>query len=219
MRRNLERASLTNGTVSAEIEPPPEFTSTKTVARVVPAVLTEEIGYIRNQVRDLHEVAGDLHKQSHYAEWNDRTNKRSRVSTKELLDEIGDLGFAWRDVARIVGVSVPAIQKWRRGEGATGGNRQKVASLLAACDLVTEDYGIHEVASWFEKPIQLGIPVTPIDLWVGQRSDLIFDFASGHTDSEQILAAWDPQWRERYDSDFEVFEASDGNLSIRPKER
>jgi hypothetical protein len=45
------------------------------------------------------------------------------------------------------------------------------------------------------------------------------DFASGHTDAEQILTNWDPHWRDRYRSDFEVFRATDGQLSIRPKAR
>jgi hypothetical protein len=182
-------------------------------------VLTEDIGHIRQQARDLHEATDELHQRSHYAEWNARTSQRGRSSAHDLLNELAELGFAWRDIARLVGVSVPAIQKWRRGEGTTGENRHKVASLLAACDLVAEHYGIQEVASWFEMPLLLGIPVAPVDLWAEDRPDLVFDYASGHTDSEQILTAWDPRWRDRYGSDFEVFRAGDGQLSIRPKER
>ncbi|MGH3870042.1 MAG: hypothetical protein ACRDSR_00765 [Pseudonocardiaceae bacterium] len=94
-----------------------------------------------------------------------------------------------------------------------------MAGLLAACDLVCEYYGIREVASWFEMPPQLGVPVTPVDLWARGRSDLVLDFASGHTDSEQLLTNGDPQWRDRYRSDFEVFHAADGQRSIRPKAR
>lgn len=182
-------------------------------------VLTEDIGHIRACVRNLHEATDELHQQSHFVEWNARTNQRARSSAKEILDSLADLGFAWRDLARLLQVSVPAIQKWRRGEGATGENRRKIASLLAACDLVSVQYGIQEVASWFEMPIQLGVPVTPIDLWSSGRSDLVFDFASGHTESEQILNAWEPSWRDRFQSDFETFRARDGQPSIRQKER
>jgi len=206
---------LESGTAGTEINPPPPLPQTQTVAKVI----TEDIGVVRQRVRDLHDAAGELHQRSHYLEWTARTTHRGRSSTQELLGELADLGFAWRDLARLVGVSVPAIQKWRRGEGATGENRHKVASLLAACDLVAEHYGIHGVASWFEMPLLTGVPVTPIELWAGGRPDLVFDYASGHTDSEQILTAWDPQWRERYRSGFEVFRAGDGQLSIRPKER
>jgi hypothetical protein len=206
---------LESGTAGAEIKPPPSLPETRTVAKVI----TEDIGVIRQRARDLHEATGELHQRSHYLEWTARTNQRGRSSARELLDQLADLGFAWRDVARLVGVSVPAIQKWRRGEGANGENRHKVASLLAACDLVAEHYGIQEVASWFEMPLLFGVPVTPIDLWAGCRPDLVFDYASGHADSEQILVSWDPQWRDRYRSNFEVFRAGDGQLSIRPKER
>lgn len=206
---------LEPGTAATDIKPPPPLTETRTVVKV----LTEDIGHIRQQARDLHEATDELHQRSHYAEWNARTSQRGRSSAHDLLNELAELGFAWRDIARLVGVSVPAIQKWRRGEGTTGENRHKVASLLAACDLVAEHYGIQEVASWFEMPLLLGIPVAPVDLWAEDRPDLVFDYASGHTDSEQILTAWDPRWRDRYGSDFEVFRAGDGQLSIRPKER
>lgn len=206
---------LEAGTAGTDIKPPPPLTETRTVANV----LTEDIGYIRRQARDLHEATGHLHQRSHYVEWNVRTIQRGRSSMRDMLDEVADLGFAWRDVARLVGVSVPAVQKWRRGEGTTGENRQRVASLLAACDLVSEHYGIREVASWFEMPLLVGVPMTSIDLWAEGRPDLVFDYASGHNDSDQILTAWDPQWRDRYRSDFETFRAGDGQLSIRPKPR
>ncbi|MGH3972237.1 MAG: hypothetical protein ACRDS9_02765 [Pseudonocardiaceae bacterium] len=215
MSSDRSRDLLDPGTAGTDINPPPSLTKTETVA----AVRTEGFGYIRGRVRHLHETSGELHQQSQYAEWNARTNTRGRASTQEMLDELADLGFAWRDIAKLVDVSVAAMQKWRRGDGTTGENRQKVASLLAACDLVCEHYGIREVASWFEMPLQLGVPVTPVDLWAGGRPDLLLDFASGHTDSEQILTDWDPQWRDRYRSDFEVFRAVDGQRSIRPKAR
>ncbi|MGH3683562.1 MAG: hypothetical protein ACRDQY_24870 [Pseudonocardiaceae bacterium] len=215
MPSDRNRDLLEPGTAGSHINPPPPLTTTKTVV----TVLTEEVGYIRQQARNLHEATGELHQQSQYADWNDRTNTRGRASAQEMLDELARLGFAWRDVAKLVGVSVAAIQKWRRGEGTTGENRQKVASLLAACDLVCEHYGIQEVSSWFEMPLQLGVPVTPIDLWACGRSDLVLDFASGHTDSEQVLTDCDPRWRDRYRSDFEAFRAADGQLSIRPKAR
>lgn len=213
MQIDLTQDLLEPGTAGSDINPPPSLTETKTVA----TVLTENIGYIRKQARHLHAATDRLHQKSHYAEWNDRTNQRGRARAKEMLDELADLGFAWRDVAKLVGVSVPSIQKWRRGEGTTGENRQKVASLLAACDLISEHYGIQEVASWFEMPLHLGTAVTPIELWAGGRPDLVFDLASGHTDSEQILTAWNPRWRDG--PDFEVFRAADGQMSIRPKER
>lgn len=159
-----------------------------------------------------------LHR-SHYVEWNARTLERGRSGVPELLRELAHLGFAWWDVARLFGVSVPAVQKWRRGDHPTGQHRRMVAGLLAACDLVADHYGVQDVASWFEMPMRPDTPVTPIDLWSEGRPDLVLDYASGHTDPEDLLTTWDERWRERYQSDFETFRAGDGQLSIRPKER
>lgn len=202
-----------NETDGASIEPPPPISATQTVA----AVLTEDIGYMRSQVRGLSEDTNELHQRSHYVEWNARTNDRGRAGVVDMLAELADFGFAWRDIAKLVGVSVPAIQKWRKGERTTGPNRHKIASVLAACDLIMEHHGVQEIASWFEMPLLAGVPVTPLDLWHAERSDLVFECASGHEDPAQMLTEFDPGWRDRYRSDFEAFRAADGNLSIRAK--
>lgn len=213
---------LAAGTASADITPPPALTATRATATVL-TELTEWSGSIRGQAHDLHQDTDQLHQDTLRAQWANRTTQRGRSSPQEMLSELADLGFAWRDVARLVGVSVPAIQKWRRGEGATGDNRQRIAQLLAACDLITENYLVQEVASWFEMPLPLplgqDVPVTPADLWAAGHFDLVLDYASGHADTEQLLTSWDPQWRERYRSDYEVFIAGDGQRSIRLKDR
>ncbi|BDR52201.1 hypothetical protein KIM372_01080 [Bombiscardovia nodaiensis] len=54
----------------------------------------------------------------------------SNQSMETLLEQISDLGFAWRDVARMLHVSVPAIQKWRRKNArASAENKRNLASL------------------------------------------------------------------------------------------
>jgi len=201
------------GTASSEIKPAPEVSSTRTAAMI----LTEDIGWDRSRVRYLHQAYDDLHQRSHFVEWRTVTSERARIGMTNLLEQIASLGFAWRDIARLVGVSVPAVQKWRRGESASGQSRAKVASLLAACDLIVEHYPVQDLGTWFEVPLTLGVPVTPTDLYAAARVDLVFEFASGQSDPEDVLTDFDPEWRERYRSDFEVFRGGDGELSIRPK--
>lgn len=179
--------------------------------------LTEDIGFERQQVGFVAKGFGDLHKRSHDLEWRVRSAEQAKASVLTMLGELGDMGFAWRDLARMVGVSVPAMQKWRRGEKASGDSRQKVASLLAACVLIRENYMVEEIASWFEMPLVKDVPVTPIDLYAEDRADLVFAFASGQEDPEVLLTQHDPGWRERYISDFEVFSAEDGHRSVRLK--
>lgn len=213
-RNRFEELQVDPGT-GGGFTPPPVFSSTQTAAKI----LTEDIGFGRRGVRALADDYTDLHQRSRYVEWQSRTNDRARAQVADMLDALADLGFAWRDVARLLDVSVAALQKWRRGGSCTGANRRNVASLLAACDLIAEDYGVQDIASWFEMPILTGVPVAPKDLYASERVDLVFEHASGHADPEQVLTELDPSWRERYRSDFEVFRSGEGELSIRPKGR
>lgn len=201
------------GTAGSELTEEPTISETRTQTKV----LTEDIGFTRSQVRHLHDDVDSLHQQSHTVEWQTRTTDRARTGLVALLDQLGELGFSWRVVARMVGVSVPALQKWRRGEKSSGESRARVAALVAACDLIRDHYLVDDVAQWFEVPVLLDCPVTPIDMYASKSAELVFELAAGHTDPEQILDKFDATWRERYRSDFETFRSGDGSLSIRPK--
>ena len=192
-------------------------TSALTETRLMAAGLTSAIGGNRSVVSALNEDYTTLHKRIHDVEWRTVAAERGKASVTSMVGELADLGFAWRDIAQMIGVSVPAVQKWRKGEKASGDSRARLASLLAACDLIASHYMVDEIASWFEMPLSPTAPVTPITLYAANRADLVFEFASGHTDPEVLLTEFDPEWRERYRSDFEVFEAGDGNRSIRMK--
>lgn len=188
--------------------------------RITASEVTENIGALRGEARILTEDISQFHQETWAEEWRTRTAARSKGAVKDMLAELSELGFAWRDVARLLGVSVAAVQKWRKGESHSGENRSKIAALLAACDLIAEHYGVQEIGSWFETPVLGGVPVTPLDLYASpaQRS-LVFEYACGHTDPEVVLTSFDSTWRERYRSDFEVFLADDGERSVRLKER
>ena len=199
-------------TTELQEPPPPATTAADQVFD-----LTESTGSLRSQARNLHEDTSALHQTALVIEWQRLTNLRGRTAPAALLQELADLGFGWRDIARMLKVSVPAVQKWRRNGGVSGPNRRSIASLLALCDLVRNKYMIEEIASWFEMPVSQEAPVTPIDLYAEDRVPLLLDYASGQGDVEQLLNAYDPAWRERFHSDFEVYTEADGNLSIRPR--
>lgn len=206
------------GTVSREIARTPTLTDdATTLASVTLPELTEQIGDLNNRARVVHEDTDDLHLDALILEWQAKTNDLVRQDVPSLLGHLARLGFAWRDIARLIGVSVPAVQKWRRGGTATGTSRSAAAAILAACDLITEHYLVQDVASWFETPIIFGYPVTALDLYAAKRVPLVFRLATGKADPEAVLSAFDPEWREHYRSDFEVFSTDDG-LAIRAKE-
>ncbi len=209
-RRSVQSATAPTTSLVDPIEP------TSTVASQLDE-LVNATGSLRSTSKIRAEDHGELHKKAVFLDWQHRINERGRLAPKTLLEEIANLGFAWRDVARMIGVSVPAVQKWRRAGGTTGENRRRLASVLALCDVITERYLIQEVASWFEMPISSAAPVTPIDLYAEGQPGLILEHASGHSDSEQILNAYDPDWRDRFRSEFEVYLDADGEMSIRPK--
>ncbi len=179
--------------------------------------MTEDAGLLRSQVRQLSDDTQGLHRDSQLQEWTTRSSQRGKTAPLALLTHLSELGFSWRDIARMLGVSVAAIQKWRQGAGIGGENRRLLANLVAACDLIATHYFVDEIASWFEMPLVRSIPVTPIELYAGEQYQLLFDYASGHTDPEAVLSQLDPNWRQTYASEFEVFRAEDGQMSIRTK--
>jgi transcriptional regulator with XRE-family HTH domain len=201
------------GTAGADVQPAPSPSATRTTT----VLLTEDASNLRNRVQALQQNVVDTHHQTHELEWRERTSRCVRGSARDLLVQLGGLGFGWRDIARLLGVSVAAVQKWRKGESISGDNRRNIAELAAACELIAAHFYVDEIASWFETPLTGGVEITPIDLWTAGRQDLLFEYASTPSDPELLLAKFDPNWRESVSSDFEVFRGDDGQLSIRPK--
>ena len=189
--------------------------ATKTAA----ILLTEDVSKIRTEVKTLSYDAGQTHQLAYQHEWSVLTQQRGTQSPVDLLDQLGVMGFAWRDIAQLIGVSVPAVQKWRKGERLSGDNRRKLASLIAAIDLLVGHFYVEDIASWFEVPVSESAPITPIDLWAKGERVLFFDYGMGHLTSEETLNRFDPEWRERYRTDFVTFRSEDGHLGLRVQER
>jgi len=204
-------------TASREIAPAPKL-PTPTGSPPAWSELADQAGDLNNRAQILHSDTDDLHIDVVMREWQSRSTDFVRQDMPTLLRSLADLGFSWRHIARLVGVSVPAVQKWRRGQPATGQSRFNAAAILAASALIEEHYLVRDVASWFEAPIVLGYPITAIDLYASKKPQLVFRLATGKSDPEQVLSAFDPDWREKYRSDFEVFESEDGGLAIRAKD-
>jgi transcriptional regulator with XRE-family HTH domain len=142
----------------------------------------------------------------------------------DLLDELAQLGFARRHVARLVGVDVPTLAQWRgvrheSREPMSPDDLDKLAALLDVCTLVRNTSFVPDVAAFFETPLLPNAPIRPMDLYAAGRVDLLLDWASRTVqDPAALLSTFDPNWRERYHSEYEVFEATDGDLAIRAKE-
>jgi transcriptional regulator with XRE-family HTH domain len=163
-------------------------------------------------------TVGTVHQNAYLEEWRVLTQERATLGGVSLLEDLADLGFSWRDVARLLGVSVPAIQKWRKGGKLSPDNRRKLASFLAACDFISNHFYVEDIGQWFEMPITDSAPVTPIDLWADGNPVLVFEYASRHLTPDETLDKFDPSWRERYRTNIEVFRDDDGILGLRIRE-
>jgi len=180
----------------------------------------DEADVIYRPASDLQGVSRGMRRRVHLLELETKTKQHARTAPVQALEQLSDHGFAWRDVARIVGVSVPAINKWRKGTGITGENRLKIARMLALIDMLETRF-VDEPASWLEMPVQEGASSTRLDLLARGRYDLVLQLASTHTgDSsvESVLDEIDQNWRQTMvDNRFETFVADDGMVSIRLK--
>ncbi|MDQ6782705.1 MAG: hypothetical protein M3063_04540 [Actinomycetota bacterium] len=117
----------------------------------------------------------------------------------------------------MVGVSVPALRRWRHSDLPTGENRRAIAQLLAFVQIISEDQMIFGPVSWMEVPVVGGAPTTRIDLYAAGHLDVVFDLATQHCPPEAAMDAAEPGWQERYRSDWETVPGADGQPYIRLK--
>ncbi|MDG4666061.1 transcriptional regulator [Mycobacterium sp. 236(2023)] len=180
----------------------------------------DRVDVIDRDSTDLHGEVCETRRHLHLVELDDKTVERAKSAPIQALEQLSDYGFAWRDVARVIGVSVPALNKWRKGTGITGENRLKIARLLALIDMLADRF-IDEPASWLEMPIAEGVGLNRLDLLQQGRFDLVLALASEHTGDgtvETVMKEVDTNWRDSLvESNFESFVAEDGAISIRHK--
>lgn len=160
----------------------------------------------------LHEDARDLHRRSLLHNLDTRTAPQAQRPVTDVLQDLAGYGFAWSAIAQLVGVSVPAVRKWRNGEAPSASNRHRLAQLVALVEFLSRDYLVDDPAGWLEVPISSEAPVTPADLYALGRTELILDWASHRLDPQSVLDEVDPNWRETFASEFEVAAWHDGQL-------
>lgn len=174
-------------------------------------------------LRDLREIEARDATASHHdaivEDLDGRAMVKARKDVPALLDELAERGFSWRDIAKLAGVSVPAVRKWRTGGTHHSSRRIALARIAGLCDLLDE-YLVTHPAGWLEMPVAKDVPITWMDLYLAGREEIIVDAVSHRQqDVHRVLDELEPGWRERHRSDFEVFEDVDGKPSIRSKRR
>lgn len=182
------------------------------------ASITREFGLLRDETSTLDANVGSHHRAAQRLSFELRAREWARRDVPRLLRELSSQrGLGWSDIARLIGVSVQALRKWRNGEPATGEHRLAVARLAAFLDLL-EDELISDPAGWLEMPLVPGYTPRHLDLYKAGRVDLLFELAGLRVTPEQALDALEPDWRRRFRLEHEVFDAGDGHLSIRRRQ-
>lgn len=177
-------------------------------------MIANEAGAWCQHIGSISQNAAQLHGDSLRIQLRARTEEAAKRAPTELLAELGGLGFSWTAVARVVGVSIPVIRKWRKGETVSGDNRRKIAQLVALTKVLDRDHMIADVASWLDIPLA-GSSFTGIDvLEAGHRHHLL-EYAAQHIDSTELLDHTLPEWRDSLNDQFEVYTAGDGKKAIR----
>ncbi len=207
-------SSLDQGTASGAVR---DYTLPESVTRA----LALKVGSLRDEAGLLHGDASALHRQVRQLDLKERTAEKVRRSVPELLRELATTrGMAWADIADLVGVSVAAVRKWRTDGGATADNRSRLARLAAFLDALTA-CGVADAAQWVEiaLPLEEGYTITPIEVYRHGGEQALLDYACGHGQAEAVLDATMPGWRQERASDFEVYDAPDGQKALRLRPR
>lgn len=126
------------------------------------------------------------------------TEKYLQTTHHELLIQLSEeFGCSWTLVAKVVGVSIPAIRKWRHGGEITDAHQQRLARLVAAFDSLFR-MGIDSPASWLDRRIWPDIPVRRFEALAVDGGDLVLAYAAGQCDAVALLNAVVPRWRSLY---------------------
>ena len=182
------------------------------------ASITRDYGMLRDRTSILDADVANDHRAASLLTLERLAHDLARQDVTNLLNELStDRGVGWSDIARLVGVSVQAVSKWRRQEPVTGENRLAVARLAAFFDLL-EEIPVHDPAGWLEIPLVQGYSLRHLDLYRNNRADLLFDLAHLRLTPEQAMTELDPDWQQSFRLEHEVFDAGDGHLSIRHRQ-
>jgi transcriptional regulator with XRE-family HTH domain len=176
--------------------------------------------YLRTEVETLGGEVQELHGEARELDLIDRTFQKTKKSVSGLLEELaGERGMGWSDIAEVVGVSISAIRKWRKGGDASPESRSKLARIAALLDVLEEKGLVQDPAAWMEMdlPLDSGYFIRPLDLYLEGHVVALIDLAEQRRTVTQMLDQVKPNWRTNR-SDFEVFVDTDGQRSIRRRD-
>lgn len=171
------------------------------------------------QQRQDHDRLGAKLEQEHRGYYADLITTTARdmekKSSKDLLDVLAtDYGFAWVDIAQMLGVSVPALRKWRTTGNATPTNHQRLSKLAAFVHSLATVGAIESPANWLLLPPLNEFTLTPKEIYTTESAPIILDYACGNISAEVMFDEVVKGWRQTRHSNYEVRKFDDGSSGI-----
>ena len=146
---------------------------------------------------------------------DDRTAAKARSNAEDLLEELAtDRGLGWSEIARLCGVSVSAVRKWRANEPISPERRRLLARLAAFLDLLEEAGPVGEPAGWLNMRISEDHTVTAADLYIDKQVENLLEYAQGHLSINDLLDRWNSEWRTTTHSDWAITDGPDGQRAL-----
>lgn len=177
------------------------------------------VDYLRSDVDSLGGQVHEMHGESRELDLTQRTFEKGKKSVATLLATLTtERGMGWSDIAEVVGVSISAIRKWRRGGDSSPESRTSLARIAALLDMLEEKGLVQDPAGWMEMDLPLGPGyfIRPLDLYLDGHATALIELAEQRRSVTQVLDEVRPDWRSSR-SAFDVFTDTDGERSIRPR--
>jgi hypothetical protein len=192
------------------------FPSSDERTRISNAERTErDAGRRRREARE----AIDWHEQTLRSLLRHKTDDKARLGLPSLLLILTtEYGLGWTDIARLVGVSVPAVRKWRHGGDITSTRLQSVARLVAFLNMLEEEE-IRDPATWLNLPLDdpgdeiFSGAITKRQIYISGGVIDLLEYAKRYISPEELLARASVS-ESRTSGINRVVSAPDGNLSI-----
>lgn len=179
--------------------------------------LNRDAAGLRDVASLLHARSQQLHGDTQRAELSALTNERLKRGVGDLLDELSiDHGMAWSHIARLVGVSVPALRKWRQGSAPDPENRRRLAGLSAFLELLAR-FPVEEPSGWLEARLTDESTLTGLDVYSTPGGAVgLLEYAGRRCSAEGLLDAQIPDWRAASAPDprLRIVETDDGGRSL-----
>jgi hypothetical protein len=175
--------------------------------------------YLRTDIDTLGGEVHELHGEARKLDLANRTVEKAKKSMPALLEELtATRGMGWSDIAEVVGVSISAVRKWRKGGDASAGSRTGIARFASLLDVLEEKGLVQDPAGWMgmDFPLDNGYFIRPLDVYLDGHAIALIDLAEQRMTVAQVLDEVRPGWRASR-SDFEVFADDDGQRSIRQR--